>query len=440
MSLPKFDGIRSFDSWIVGQEIQSYRILSPVGSGGMSSIYLAQCPQNKRVCFKFLRPGPNANVDEDRLRFEHEAQSLQRIHHPNVVAFLENGEIKGIPYIIMPFLDGWNLQEVLQKQQRLPYEKALYLTNELCLGLAAIHAEKIIHRDIKPENVMIVRGGGIKIVDLGIARHGDAQITAKGQLVATLAYSSPEHIQGDNLTARSDLFSVGAVLYYMITGDQAFAGQTTASTLYNLISRDPKPVNEVLPSVPAEVHELVKKLLEKDASKRFESAAIVAQRCRQIRSNFGFGSAIQLDLFLQDLDTGNDHRIAGKYPFVLVREYLVAGNQSTCNATTFAPLICAPKLESDDPEKFSLGRGDENRIVIPVGTVSRLHAWIIGSESKGFFIRDSGSTNGTYVNGEKATNAVRLRSKVKLTFGPDTSYVFYTGDALYRLEESLLGR
>lgn len=439
MTIPKFDGIRSFDSWIVGQEIGDFRILSPIGSGGMSSIYKAE-GRNQRVVFKFLRPGPNPNIEEDRLRFEQEAQALQRVDHPNVVDFYENGEFHDIPYIIMPFLDGWNLQEVLQKQQRLPYEKALYLTYELCQGLAAIHAEKIIHRDIKPENVMIVKGGGIKIVDLGIARHGDAQITAKGQLVATLAYSSPEHIQGSTLTERSDLFSVGAMLYYMISGEQPFAGQTTASTLYNVISRDPKDITSFVPELPDDVVQLIARLLNKDASKRFPSAYAVSRECQRIRSTNGFGSATRLDIFLAEIDSLAGHTIAGKYPFVFVRHDIITGEQSSSDATTFAPLICAPKAEGTDTEKYSLGRGDENRIVIPVRTVSRCHAWIIGSDEQGYFIRDSGSTNGTYVNGEKANGAVRLKSEDVLTFGPEPSYVFYSGEDLLRLEKSLLGR
>lgn len=439
MSIPKFDGIRSFDSWIVGQEIGDYRILSPIGSGGMSSIYKAE-GRGRRVVFKFLRPGPNPNIEEDRLRFEQEAQALQRVDHPNVVDFYENGEFLNIPYIIMPFLDGWNLQEVLQKQHRLPYEKALYLTYELCQGLAAIHAEKIIHRDIKPENVMIVKGGGIKIVDLGIARHGDAQITAKGQLVATLAYSSPEHIQGNLLTERSDLFSVGAMLYYMISGEQPFAGQTTASTLYNVISRDPKDITSFVPELPDDVCKLISRLVNKDAEKRFASAYVVARECQRIRSTNGFGSATRLDIFLAEIDSLAGHTIAGKYPFVFVRHDIITGEQTSSDATTFAPLICAPKAEGTDTEKYSLGRGDENRIVIPVRTVSRCHAWIIGSDEQGYFIRDSGSTNGTFVNGEKANGAVRLKSEDVLTFGPEPSYVFYSGDDLLRLEKSLLGR
>jgi serine/threonine protein kinase len=441
MNLPKFDGIRSFDSWIVGQVIGDYRILSPIGSGGMSSVYKAEkTGTSDRVVFKFLRPGAGPNVAEDRLRFEQEVQALQRINHPNVVEFLESGEYNDIPYIIMPFLDGWNLQEVLQKQGRLSYEKALFLTCELCQGLTAIHAEKIIHRDIKPENVMIVRGGSIKIVDLGIARHGDAQITAKGQLVATLAYSSPEHIQGDALTVRSDLFSVGATLYYMITREHPFAGQTTASTLYNVISRDPKPAKEWVPDLPDAVNDLIIRLLNKEASKRFESAHEVSLLCQNIRAENGFGTATRLDIFLSDLESLAGHSIAGKYPFILVRQDIVTGEQNSDDATTFAPLICAPKLLNAGEEQYSLGRGDENRIVIPVRTVSRVHAWIIGTEDRGFFVRDAGSTNGTLVNGELAKGAVRLKSKYVLTFGPEPSYVFYLGEDLKKFEKSMLGR
>jgi serine/threonine protein kinase len=440
MSSQRFDGLRSFDSWIVGQDIGDYRIGSPLGAGGMSSIYKAQHPVHGDVVFKFLRPSGGTTISaEERLRFTQEAEALKSIRSSNVVEFLETGEHHGIPFIVMPFLDGWNLFDVLRRKHRLPSEKTLYVTYEVCRGLAAIHAQNIIHRDIKPENVMIVRGGGIKIVDLGIARHGDAQITAKGQLVATLAYSSPEHLQSNKLTVRSDLFSVGAMLYVMLTGEQPFAGETTASTLYNVMQRDPKLPSSLV-EVPPQLDQLVMSLLAKDPEKRPPSAKAVADECQRIRAACGYGEATKLDSFLKDSLTLEASSVAGRFPFVFVRHDLVIGEQSTQDATNLAPLLCAPKPELAEGEKYTLGRGDENAIVIPVRTVSRLHAWLIGSEKNGFFIRDAGSTNGTYVNGEKTLNALRLRSGDVLTFGPEPSYVFYTGNDLSKVERLIIGR
>lgn len=442
MGPPKFDGTKSFDSWIVGQQIGRYNIGPPIGSGGMSSVYKATTPDSQQVVFKFLRPTGSKVTDlENRERFKREADALRRIQHPNVVQFLETGEHDEIPYIVMPFLDGWNLAEVLQMQRALPWAKALYVGYELGRGLAAIHSHDIIHRDIKPENIMIVKGGGIQIVDLGIARHGDAQITAKGQLVATLAYSSPEHIQGGELSERSDLFAVGALMYYMVTGVHPFAGATAATTIYQVMSKHPDPPVDIQPEVPRPVSKLIMELLEKNPDRRPQSAAQLAARCLDLRKVEGYGEATRLDLFLSDAVKLAKAAFQGKYPFVLVRYDVISG-KSAGPANSFAPIIAAPKADiPDDVEKFSLGRHDDNLIVIPVKTISRCHCWILGSNERGgFFIRDNDSTNGTFVNNERADSAVRLKNGDIITFGPEPSYVFYHGAALKELETTLLGR
>jgi len=425
--------------WLVNKTVNGYKVRDPVGSGAMSWIYRAVHPKRGEAVLKFLKLSDDSSRHpEEQARFHAEARSMARIQHKNVVPVWETGTYEGIPYIVMPYLDGWDLREVLKQQSKLPWEKALFIASEVADGLGAIHAAGIIHRDIKPANVMIVKGGGIVIVDLGIAKRPNVDITQDGRLVATIAYSSPEQIRGHPLNARSDFFALGTLLYKVMTGRHPFLGSASAATIYNILEFEPPTVKEIEHSIPTEVSNFISQLIAKKTEDRPGDARGISAHCRTMRAGAGYGQATRVDLVLDEMTSLAADVFAGKYPFMLVRRD-VADNSDWSVEASLAPFVCAPRKTDLKRMKFSLGRDNDNDVVIPIKICSRRHAWIFQSLSGGYLIEDDGSTNGTFVNDVQVKEAVPLKSKDVVYLGGEPPYVFMTSDDLRTMDISALG-
>jgi serine/threonine-protein kinase len=260
-----------------GRTAGTYRLLSRIGAGAMGDVYLAHDDKlDRRVAVKLIAKALAG--DSDRLRrFRQEARAASSLNHPHIVVVHDFGELDGRPFIVTELVEGTTLRERL-KQGPLPIPDAVEIGLQLTSALAAAHARDLVHRDIKPENVMVRPDGYVKVLDFGLAKlarlEADATgITQPGQTAGTPAYMSPEQARAEPLDARTDVFSVGALLYEMVTGRIAFSGESHAVIFSRILGETPAPATALNPAVPAELERVIARALEKDRELRYQSVA-----------------------------------------------------------------------------------------------------------------------------------------------------------------------
>jgi endoglucanase len=265
-----------------------YRILKVLGAGGMGMVYQAEDTLLKReVALKVMLPALSA-VASSRKRFLREAQTAAALAHDHIVQIFQVGEANSRPFIAMQLLHGESLETRLQKQRPLPIPEVVRIGTEVARGLAAAHARGVIHRDIKPANLWLEADKGrVKILDFGLARAVDdaAQITREGAIIGTPAYMAPEQASGSTVDHRSDLFSLGCVLYVLSTGELPFRGPDGIATLVAVRTVDPPSPRSLQPQVPRALSDLVMKLLAKDPRNRPASAQEVADILESLNTN-----------------------------------------------------------------------------------------------------------------------------------------------------------
>ncbi|MCA9188875.1 MAG: protein kinase [Pirellulaceae bacterium] len=262
-----------------------YKLLELVGAGGMGVVYRAEDRVLKRlVALKVLRPSLG---EASRVRFMQEAQAAAAIDHDHVVTIYQVGEDGPLAYIAMQWHDGESLEQRLHREGALSTADTVTIGRQIALGLAAAHARQLVHRDIKPANVWLSEESGrAKILDFGLARalDGDRQLTETGMIAGTPAYMSPEQAQGRAVGPRTDLFSLGCVLYRMCTGKSPFVGENALATLFAIQNQTPMAPHAINPAIDRGLSELIMWLLERDASRRPESAAVVARLLEDVTS------------------------------------------------------------------------------------------------------------------------------------------------------------
>jgi serine/threonine-protein kinase len=262
------------------QTIGRYRILEYIGSGSMGIVYKARDPDlGRTVAIKTIRfdlLSPKFDYTRFLTRFYREARISGALSHPNIVSLYEMGETKDkIPFLAMEYAKGQMLGELLTRDGSFPVQRLLDLLSQIAAGLEYAHGKGVVHRDIKPSNIIVDDKGHVKITDFGIAKLMDTQFTeTRGSQLGTPRYMSPEQIMGENLDARSDIFSLGVVAFEMLSGERPFPGPHIAAVLYKIVHRDPiRPSSlERLGFVPERWNELFSKVLAKEASQRFTSA------------------------------------------------------------------------------------------------------------------------------------------------------------------------
>ena len=266
------DITRSYLQLSNGTIIGHYRIIEKIGAGGMGEVYLAEDTSlSRKVALKFLPPHLCHDADY-RARFQREAQAAAKLSHPNVITIHEVSEYNGRPYFVMEHIGGEALADFIKKHDQ-SIEKIIDLSIQICEGLNKAHQAGIIHRDIKPSNVLIDNDGRAKILDFGLAAiEGTDKLTRTGSTMGTLHYMSPEQTRGEEVDHRSDIFSFGAVLYEMITGQRPFKGDHEPAILYAIGYEEPEPLARYKTGVPDELQRIVGKMLAKDRSLRYQHA------------------------------------------------------------------------------------------------------------------------------------------------------------------------
>ena len=256
--------------------IGKYEVECVIGEGSMGVVYRAIDPLiNRRVAIKVMADA----VAQDaglRDRFLREAQAAGSLQHPNVVTIYDFGEVDDHLFIAMEYVEGDDLADLLAKNVTIRASDALDLIIGLLHGLAYAHKRGIIHRDIKPANVRVDGEGKARLMDFGVAHLASSELTSTGMLLGTPAYMAPEQITGGAVTAETDLFSVGAVLYELLAGRRPFIGETLQSLMYSILNKAPEPLDKFLPKLPAGLNDVVMRALTKEPSHRYHSALAMA--------------------------------------------------------------------------------------------------------------------------------------------------------------------
>ena len=356
---------------LVGRAWGRFLIIEERGRGGMAVVYRAYDNVLQRtVALKVLLPHLGANAEFTR-RFEREAITAANLRHPNIVIIYDVGSQEGFQYIVMEYLDGPTLQQEIQKKGSLPINRVVPIIGQLANALDYAHQQGLVHRDVKPANVIVGARDQITLTDFGLVKAANmAKITGEGMASGTLKYMSPEQAMGKELDIRSDIYSLGVVVYEMLSGEAPFSATTPYQVLRDLINEPPPPLVPLHSGVNVRLEQVVLRALAKEPAARFGSAGEFAS---------ALASATGLGLTVGG-EGGKSDTEPRRREIVLYlntsdgRQYPVYRGQVT------------------------IGRGADNDIVLPVSQVSRQHA-SIQCDRDGCRITDGGSTNGTFVNG-----------------------------------------
>lgn len=257
---------------MIGKTISHYKILEKLGAGGMGEVYKAEDLKLKRtVALKFLPPLLTSD-SETKERFIHEAQAASSLDHPNICTIHEIDETdNGQIFICMDYYEGETLKKKIE-QKPLNIEEAIDIATQIAEGLSKSHKKGIIHRDIKPANIIITDESVVKIVDFGLAKlAGQTKLTKTGTTVGTAAYMSPEQVRGEDVNHGTDIWSLGVVLYEMLTGKLPFKGEHEQAMMYSIVHEDPVPVTDVGQEIPIDLAQIVSTALAKEPEERYDS-------------------------------------------------------------------------------------------------------------------------------------------------------------------------
>ncbi len=370
-----------------GTMVGHYRIVEKIGAGGMGEVFLADDTElHRQVALKFL-PQHMCADENCRARFKREAQAAAKLNHPNIVTIHEVGEYNGRPYFVMEHVEGQSLSAVI-KDGGVSIESAVQIALQLCEGLSKAHGEEIIHRDIKPSNIIIDTDGRARLLDFGLATlRQDEKLTKTGSTLGTIGYMSPEQIQAKPTDKRSDLFSLGVVIYEMIAGKRPFTGEYEAATLNAILKDTPEPLSRHNTETPDQLQLIVSKLLEKDPSYRYQTAEGVCPDLKKLTA----GDTTEIKT-ARPVDWWNRYVVVGAVIILVIvfgywffAEYL---GKTTGPASDRLMLAVLPfeNLGLPEDEYFADGITDEitSRLAVVrgLGVISRTSAYAYKNSDK----------------------------------------------------------
>ena len=295
-----------------GTRLGPYEIIARIGTGGMSEVYRAYDPRIRRDVAVKVLPATFARFADRMHRFEQEARAAGALNHPNLLTIFDVGSADGKPYIVTELLEGQTLRGLLRENGtavRLSIRKAIEYGIQIANGLAAAHDRGIVHRDLKPENLFVTRDGRVKILDFGVAKLRSnnpddplisdektmTQDTSPGTVIGTVGYMSPEQVRGQNVDNRSDIFSLGTLMYEMVAGEHPFRGDSPADTMSAILREDPKELTAINPNVSPGLDRVIRHCMEKSPEQRFQSARDLAFQLDVISSGSGTLPTVETD-------------------------------------------------------------------------------------------------------------------------------------------------
>ncbi len=263
--------------------IGKYKLTERLGRGAMGEVYKAMDPVRRHlVAIKVMAAGL---TDDDELveRFRREARSASKLDHPNITRVYDFGEDANQLFMTMELLEGSDLKELIESQAITSLAKKFDIMIQACAGMGFVHALDIVHRDLKPGNIHVNRDGCVKIMDFGLVRLSDSNMTRAGMAMGSPCYMAPELVLGNKADPRADVFSLGSVFYELLTGRRAFAGKGVPQILMNVMNADPEPLAKLVPNAPRALVAVVEKCLRKNPAERCENAGKVYDELEPIR-------------------------------------------------------------------------------------------------------------------------------------------------------------
>jgi serine/threonine-protein kinase len=333
------------------QKIGRYEILEELGRGAMGAVYRAKDPAMDRVvALKTIIATALASEQgpEFRERFFREARAAGNLAHPGIVPVFDMGEHEGSPFLVMEFVNGWTLASAAARGERLDLNRMCEIGQNVAEALGYAHQRGVIHRDIKPANILITSREAYgterpKITDFGIAKLTENEATMTGKMLGTPAFMPPEQFTGAPVDGRSDIFSLGVVLYWLATGEQPFPGEGLTAVLYKVVHTEPIPPRKLNPSLPARFESIILKCMEKDPSARYQSAEELARELSDLRNNKAATAPVAAKVFtpISDTDSTIMEPIAVVRPVVEAPD--VTGSQKPVATTASAPAAPAKR-------------------------------------------------------------------------------------------------
>jgi len=334
-----------------GRTIGRYEIRSQIGAGGMGEVYLARDTELDRMVALKILPASVAADQQRMRRFVQEAKAASSLNHQNIITIYEIGDADSTRFIATEFVEGITLRQHL-KRGRLPLTEVLEVGIQIASGLAAAHEAGIVHRDIKPENIMLrSRDGFVKVLDFGLVKLTEAPANAAdteaptralvntdaGTVMGTVVYMSPEQARGKQVDARTDIWSLGVILYEMITGSTPFSGESSADVIAAIVKSEPPPISRIAPDTPEKLTEIISKSLEKNADDRYQTIKDLLVDLRRLKRRLDFESEVE-----RSATTDSTHSIHDSIPATTI----VAAASQTVSTDSVRPTSSAEYIVS----------------------------------------------------------------------------------------------
>jgi serine/threonine protein kinase len=335
-----------------GDRLGRYEINAVIGRGAMGIVYSAHDPKiGRQVAIKTISLELEDDPEEQRQyrdRFFSEARAAGRLSHSGIVAIYDVGETddRQLPYLVMEYVAGQSLKQILANEKTLPFQTALAITCQIAEALDYAHNQGVVHRDIKPANILLSSEGHAKITDFGIAKLNQSHLTLPGRIIGSPAYMAPEQLSGNEVDGRADLFSLGVILYQMISGHRPFQGNSTETVCFKVANHAPVPLSAFVPGLPPELGEIVQRAMAKNPSERYQTGMQFALDIQRLREGQSSTEQTSLPVFMSG-STEKDSAVlktVGVHFGTKAGDYWLHGNFGTTFFTIVASVILVAAL------------------------------------------------------------------------------------------------